>query len=160
MLKYIGFFILSFAIFSLGAEYSKREKKGALLSGEFLRFCTYAKGEIFNLLKTVREIARDFRSETLTECGFLPHVTDGEGLCESFSALRGIPLDDAERELLVKIFSSLTSLDASYGIAEADGRIEELRAYVSEKEKRCTSNVKLARTLTATACVGFLLLLI
>ena len=159
MLKYVGFFIVSFAIFALGAEYSKKEKKGAVLSSEFLRFCTYAKREIFTGLRTVREIARGFESEPLAECGFLPRIADGEGLSETFYALH-LPLDDAERDLLGKIFSSLASSHASYGIGEADGRIEELRAYVSEKEMRCALNVKLSRTLTATACAGFLLLLI
>lgn len=161
MVKYIGFFIISFAVYSFCAEYVRRQRRILAELFEMVRFCAYARREITILLRPVRELCEDFQSQILSECGFFERLREGVGLVEAFKSSREALLIEGEvSELILRLFSSLSSPDVSYGARESESLLSELSDCVLQRERGSCQNIKLARTLTATACVGILLLLI
>lgn len=159
MLKLIGICILLFTSILICRELIAIRQRRLLLCEELLRLVSYLRLQIGCFLRPLSEVVAGFDSEALSECGFLP---PGEGvdlrraLCES--EVPGLVGEECARI----IDSLLSSLGSGY-LDDEVKLLDTYRAQLSEVvEKRridTAKEMRLIRTLTATASLGFVILI-
>lgn len=160
-MKYIGAFIIIIASVLMSGEYSRYIKKRAEQCEEFLSFIGYMRIQISCFLRPSREIAKGFSGKELERIGFLKAVNNGESLYGAYKATEKLlALTQGELEILENLFSSLEECYLDDGIRIIDSCYKEMeKACIKIREER-TKNVKLAATLSVTASIGFLILIL
>lgn len=160
-MKYIGAFIIIIASVLLSGEYSRYIKKRAEQCEEWLSFIGYMRVQISCFLRPSREIAIGFSGVELEKIGFLKAVNDGESLYGAYKATeKSLALTLEEREIVETLFFSIEECYLDVGIKIIDSAYEEMeKACLRIREER-PKNVKLAATLSVTASIGFLILIL
>lgn len=151
--------LLSVLIFS--DSYSKHTKKRVLEYESFLAFISHVRLQMSCYLKPTRQLAEGFYSKPLAESGFLEYISECESIYEAYKRAEGhLSLSREERELLSGLFCSL-------GEGYLNDELKLIDAYRSQLEdgflrlkKDAPKNSKLVSTLSVTAAVGFLILVI
>lgn len=160
-MKYIGAFILIAAALLVSREYSRYVKKHAEQCEEFLSFIGYMRIQISCFLRPSREIARGFHGVELERIGFLSAVNEGESLYTAYKAAEDkLYLTEREREILETLFSSLPECYLDDGIRIIDSAYKEMEGVCRKIREERPKNVKLAATLSVTASIGFIILIL
>lgn len=160
-MKYIGAFIVSIAALLMSKEYSRYIKKREVQCEEFLSFIAYMRIQISCFLRPSREIAKGFSGEELERIGFIDAVERGESLYEAYKATENsLVLKFREREILKTLFSSLEECYLDDGIRIIDSSYKEMEGVCRKIREERPKNVKLAATLSVTASIGFLILIL
>ncbi len=160
-MKYIGAFIVIVAALLMSREYSRYIKKRADQCEEFLSFIAYMRIQISCFLRPSREIAKGFSGEELEKIGFLDAVNEGESLYGAYKATESsLALTLREREIIETLFYSLEECYLDDGIRIIDSSYKEMESVCRKIREERPKNVKLAATLSVTASIGFLILIL
>ena len=160
MLKLAGICILLFTSILTSRELVSRRRSRLVLCEELLRFVSFLRLQIGCFLRPVHEVASSFHSDVLSSSGFLPVGECGDvGRAFADSDLPRIVGQDCAR-IADSLFSSLGS-----GYLEDEVRLIDVhRAQLSELVERerieTERQVRLIRTLTASAALGAIILII
>ena len=160
MLKLVGICILLFTSVLISHELVAARRRRLLLCEELLRFVSFLRLQIGCFLRPTAEVAREFRSDSLSACGFLSGGC-GEDLGRSFSSSGAPEIVGKECTRIVEsLFASLGSgyLDDEIGLIDAHRA--ELSALVDAERTEAARQIRLIRTLTASASVGLIILII
>ena len=76
-MKYIGIFAVLLAAMAGAREFSRIKKKQTRECRDFLAFISHLRVQVGCFLRTPRELAANFSSESLRECGFLGALANG-----------------------------------------------------------------------------------
>ena len=160
-MKYIGFFLVLLSVLKFSDSYSKHVKKRLRECEGFLEFITHVRLQMSCYLKPIRALSEGFHSEALSKTGFLQYIGECENILEAYKkAERQLSLSLEESEILERLFSSL-------GAGYLDDELKLLDTYkaslyeIYEKTKKeAPKSAKLVSTLSVTAAIGFLILVI
>ena len=160
-MKYIGFFVILLSVLIFSDSYSKHTKKRLLEYEGFLSFISHVRLQMSCFLKPTKRLAEGFYSKPLAESGFLEYIGECENIYEAYKkAENRLSLSKEEREILSALFSS-------FGEGYLNDELQLIDAYRSQLEEgylRLKSDApkssKLVSTLSVTAAVGFLILVI
>ena len=160
MLKLFGICILLFTSMLISRELADARRRRLALCEELLRFLSFLRLQIGCFLRPISEIACEFRSSTLSACGFLK---DGgvEDLSVAFSSSDAPRIAGKECTRIVE--SLFTSLGVGYldnEIGIIDSHRAELTELVEVERTEAARQIRLIRTLTASAAVGLIILII
>ncbi len=160
-MKYIGAVIIIVASVILSGEYSRYIKKRADQCEELLSFIGYIRVQISCFLRPSREIAKDFSGEELEKIGFIKAVKEGESLYGAYKATeKSLALKREEREIVETLFASIEECYLDEGIRIIDSSYREMEKACLKIREETPKNVKLAATLSVTASIGFLILIL
>lgn len=149
------------AAFLLSREYARYIGKRAVQCEEFLSFIAYMRIQVGCFLRPARELAAGFHSRELERIGFLGAVNEGVSLFEAYKSTEdSLVLSKEEREVLRTLFSSLEECYLDDGIRIIDSSYKEMEKLCRKIRDERPKNVKLAATLSVTASVGFLILVL
>ena len=160
MLKLVGICILLFTSMLVSRELVAARRQRLALCEELLRFVSFLRLQIGCFLRPMAEVAREFRSDSLCACGFLCEG-DFDDLGRSFSSSDAPKIVGKEcTRIAESLFSSLGSgyLDDEIGLIDAHRA--ELAALVDAERTEAARQIRLIRTLTASASVGLIILII
>ena len=160
-MKYIGIFAVLLAAIAGAGEFSRSKKKQARECRDFLAFISHLRVQVGCFLRTPRELADNFSSEALRECGFLSALAGGADFLSAFeSALPRLSLSREESEILRTLFTSLGEGYLESGIKIIDSSYARLEPLYREISGECQKSVRLASALSVTGALGFLILVI
>ena len=160
MLKLIGVCILLFTSVLISRELVARRRRRLALCEELLRLVGFLRLQIGCFLRPIGDVISDFESAEFSACGFLPS--------ERYADPRQAFLDSdapsiAGRECARIVDSLLSSLGTGYLDDEVkiiDQHRAELCAAVEAERTETDRQVRLIRTLTASAAPGSVILII
>lgn len=160
MLKLVGICILLFTSILVSRELVSRRKRRLLVYEELLRFVAFLRLQIGCFLRPIPEVVADFRSDELERCGFLTS-DDGAGIAARFasSALPGIVGEDCSR-VVDSLFSSIGSGYLEDEIRLIDVHKEQLSQLVERERDETARQVRLIKTLAASASLGLVIFVI
>ena len=127
----------------------------------FLAFINHIRVQVGCFLKPVRELGLGFRSEPLSECGFIDALSNSESIYEAYKkSEERLSLSADERAVLESLF-----LPFGEGYLEEEIRIieaakEQMEAMCAELSEKSAKNIKLVTVLSVTAALALLLLVI
>ena len=151
--------LLSVLIFS--DSYSKHTKKRLLEYEGFLSFIYHVRLQMSCYLKPTRRLAEGFYSKPLADSGFLEYIGECENIYEAYKRAESrLSLSKDERELLLGLFSSLGDGYLNDELKVIDAYRSRLEEGFSQLKRDAPKNSKLISTLSVTAAVGFLILVI
>ncbi len=151
--------LLSVWIFS--DSYSKHTKKRLLEYEGFLEFISHVRLQMSCYLKPARQLAEGFYSKPLADSGFLEYIGKCESISEAYRRAEGrLSLSKEERKLLSGLFSSLGEGYLHDELKLIDAYRSQLEEGFFRLKKDAPKNSKLISTLSVTAAVGFLILVI
>ena len=149
------------AVIRFSDAYSKHVKKRLLEYEGFIAFISHVRLQMNCYLKPARCIADGFYSKPLSDVGFLAHIGESESIYEAYKRSESrLSLSKEERELIGGLFSSL-------GEGYLEDELKLIDAYSARLEKgflrlksEAPKSTKLISTLSVTAAVGFLILVL
>ena len=160
-MKYIGAFTVLLAAVLISREYARYIKRRAVQCEEFLSFIAYMRIQIACFLRPIKEIAAGFYASELDRIGFLKAVNDGQGLYDAYkTAEKSLLLSSREREVLEALFSSLGECYLDDGIRIIDSSYAEMEKLCRIIKEERPKKARLAATLSVTASIGFLILVL
>ncbi len=159
MLKLLGVCILLFTSILISHELVGARRKSFLLCEELLRLVSYLRLQIGCFLRPLSEAVADFDSQPLAECGFLP-LGEGADLRRAFceSKLPGAVGEECAR-IVDSLFSSLGNGYLEDEVNLLDTHRAQLGAAVETRRIDMVKETRLIRTLTVTASLGFIILI-
>lgn len=160
MLKLVGICILLFASILISHELVRQRRRRLTLCEELLRFVGFLRLQIGCFLRPVPEVVADFHSDELCACGFLPPV-DGANLERAFSSSDAPRIVGAECSRIAEsLFSALGTGYLEDEIKLIDAHRAQLSELVEAERVEAVRRVRLVRTLTASASIGLIILII
>ena len=160
MLKLVGICILLFTSILISRELVAQRRRRLALCEELLRFVCFLRLQIGCFLRPVPEVVADFHSDELTACGFLPLRDDGD-LAFAFSSSVAPDIVGAGcAQVLTSLFSSLGSGYLDDEIRLIDAHTSQLGQIVELERVEAARQARLIRTLTASASLGLVILII
>ena len=161
MIKYaLAIIILSLAM-TLAKRYVSRLREDALLTREILDLVIFLDERMALSLAPIPILLEDYKSQHLTECGFLPAVLRGEDMgCAFFTYVKTDGLGDGATQLVGTLFKRLGS--GAIGIESE--RIKsarcELEKISRERDESLKKESSVTYTLTLSAALAIIILLL
>lgn len=151
--------LLSVLIFS--DSYSRHTKKRLLEYEGFLAFISHVRLQMSCYLKPANRLSEGFYSKPLMESGFLEYVGECKNICEAYERAESrLSLSREERELLRGLFSSLGEGYLADELKLIDAYRSQLEEGFLRLKREAPKNSKLISTVSVTAAIGFLILVI
>ena len=159
MLKLLGICILLFTSILLSRELVAARRKGLLVCEELLRLVSYLRLQIGCFLRPLSEASAGFDSAVLLESGFLP-LGEGRDVRRAFSesGVAGVVGEECAR-ILDSLFFSLGNGYLDDEVKLLDTHRAQLCELVEKRRIDTVRQVRLIRTLTASASLGFVILI-
>lgn len=160
MLKLIGVCAMAAGTLLVCRELADKRKKRLFLCEEFYRFVSHIRLQISCFLRPVSELAEGFRSDILSEIGFLPSIAE-QGIFGAFeSVCERISLSEEEKRILGGLFSSLGTGYMENEIKQIDAYSAELYRLLENERADLPKRSRLVNTLLTAASLGIIILLI
>ncbi len=160
LLKASAAVLVLFTSRTLVAEYKKYiEKKLCAMEG-FLSLLSFIKNELACRLRTSEEWAREFSSDILTECGFLPELLRTGSTEAAFARAKGeLPMLGEETvKLLSSYFSAFGKSYRDEEQREACRVFDELSRLLARERSDTQRSLKAVRILTYAVALGVIIL--
>ena len=142
-------------------SYSKHMKKRLSECEGFLSFIAHIRLQMSCFLKPPKALSDGFYSKPLSESGFLEYIAECDSIYDAYKmAERKFSLSAEERGVLEKLFSSLGGGYLEDEIKLIDAYQGQLQSHFEVLKKEAPRNSKLLSTVSVTAAIGFLILLI
>ena len=160
MLKMSGICILLFTSILVSRELVETRRRRLALCEELLRFVSFLRLQIGCYLRPTAEVARQFRSDDLSACGFLSDE-NGDDLGRSFLSSGAPKIVGKEcTRIVASLLSSLGSGYLNDEIGLIDAHRAELSTLVDGERDETARQIRLIRTLTASASIGLIILIV
>lgn len=158
MIKIIGICLLLFALVCFVRTLCAKERARASLVGELHRFFVFLRRQVGCYLLPMSDVARQYSSPRLEECGFLLAVRSGGDVKPSLEAALG-----RGGRCLDIACQTLSSFGEGYvedEMRSLDSAISELSCEVKALNVECKRRTKLYSVIGAALGVGVLILFI
>ena len=160
MLKLIGICILLFTSILISRELVAARRHRLEVCEELLRFVCFLRVQIGCFLRPTADVVVNFSSDSLAACGF-PSRGGALDPCRDFASSDVPRIVGKECSRIIE--SLLSSLGSGYLEDEMgliDAHRAELSALVEGERAEAARQVRLIRTLTASATLGLVILII
>ena len=160
MLKLAGICAMAAGTLLVCQHLGEKRKERLLLCEEFYRFVSHIKLQISCFRRPINELADGFRSDILTDIGFLSAIKES-GILGAFESVRDkISLSEEEKRVLAALFSSLGTGYMENEIQQLDAHGGELYRLLEKERAELTRQSRLVNTLLTAASLGVIILLI
>ncbi len=161
MLRYIGAICIFLFAFYVIFSYEKYQKRRILQGEAFLLLLKFLLEEMRGLGRPIEQCLKDFESEPLEECGFLPSLCKSCSAAESYRSVGArLCLPQGLSQILSSAFSRLGCASRGEEQRHLGAEIARAESVMQREREEQAGRLRLCRTLTAAGAMGLVILLL
>lgn len=158
MIKIVGICLLLFALICFIRHLCAKERARGEVGGELYDFFTFLRRQVGCYLLPLSDVAAQYSSLHLEECGFLTAVRSGGEVKPTLHAALG--KDNKCADIACRTLSSFGEGYLEDEMRALDSALSELSSAAAELEAECKRRIKLYSVIGAALGVGALILFI